>query len=65
MREQFLETIHAPAVRQFTEDVGEVLKRRHAVLCAGARQAIQIGRTPRRLMRPCEEEILAAEGDVA
>lgn len=65
MREQLIEAVRAPAARERAEDVGEVLKRRHAVLGAGARQAIQPRRAPGGIVRAGEEVVLAAQGDVA
>jgi hypothetical protein len=47
------------------EHIGEVLQRRHPVLCARAHQAVEAGCAGGRLMRPRKQEILPPQGDVA
>jgi len=65
MWEEIIEPIRRPPSRQLAEHIREVRKRRDAVLGAGARQAVQVRRPSRRIVRAREQVVLPTECDVS
>ena len=58
MGEELIEPVLRPPGRQLAEHLREVRKRGHSVLGAGARQAVQVRRPSRRIVRAREEVVL-------
>ena len=65
VRQQFVEPVCGPPACELAEHVREVGQGWDAVLGAGAHQAIEIGGSPRCVVRAREEVVLPPERDVA
>ena len=64
MWQELIQPRHTPSGGELVEDIREVLQRRHAVLQAGARQAVQVCRASRRIVGAREQIILPAQSSL-